>query len=256
MPVPASSRVVLYGATGYTGELTAREMVRRGMRPVLAGRGRKRLEKLADELGGLEVALADVTEPQRRGARRRGRRAGHDRRAVRALGEPALMAALTKRAALHRLDRREHVRSARIRERGPRAESEGVALLTAMGYDWVPGNLAGALALREAGATRGACDPATSTPARQPRHRRSQRRDTRDRRRHDARPGVRVRRRADRSRAHGATRRRASRRTQGREESAMSVGPPSTSRCRGWPTSSSRSMSTSAVRVRRHARRR
>ena len=31
-------------------------------------------------------------------------------------------------------------------------ESEGVALLTAMGYDWVPGNLAGALALHEAGA--------------------------------------------------------------------------------------------------------
>jgi short subunit dehydrogenase-like uncharacterized protein len=34
---------------------------------------------------------------------------------------------------------------------GPRARDAGVALMTAMGYDWVPGALAGALALREAG---------------------------------------------------------------------------------------------------------
>ena len=36
-------------------------------------------------------------------------------------------------------------------EWGPRGEREGAALLTALGYDWVPGNLAGALALHEAG---------------------------------------------------------------------------------------------------------
>ena len=34
---------------------------------------------------------------------------------------------------------------------GPDAEAAGSGLLTAMGYDYVPGNLAGALALREAG---------------------------------------------------------------------------------------------------------
>jgi short subunit dehydrogenase-like uncharacterized protein len=34
---------------------------------------------------------------------------------------------------------------------GPRARAAGCALVTAMGYDWVPGNLAGALALRDAG---------------------------------------------------------------------------------------------------------
>ena len=32
------SRIVLFGATGYTGRLTAEAMVGRGMRPVLAGR--------------------------------------------------------------------------------------------------------------------------------------------------------------------------------------------------------------------------
>ncbi len=40
----------------------------------------------------------------------------------------------------------------RVFERfGPEAEAAGVGLVTAFGYDWVPGNLAGALALREAG---------------------------------------------------------------------------------------------------------
>ena len=34
---------------------------------------------------------------------------------------------------------------------GPAAERSGCAMLTAFGYDWVPGNLAGALALRHAG---------------------------------------------------------------------------------------------------------
>ena len=36
-------------------------------------------------------------------------------------------------------------------EFGPRAERTGAVLLTAFGYDYVPGNLAGALALQSAG---------------------------------------------------------------------------------------------------------
>ena len=42
---------LLYGANGYTGELIAREAVKRGMRPVLAGRSRAKIEALAAELG-------------------------------------------------------------------------------------------------------------------------------------------------------------------------------------------------------------
>jgi short subunit dehydrogenase-like uncharacterized protein len=33
-----TGRIVLYGATGYMGGLTARAMIASGMRPVLAGR--------------------------------------------------------------------------------------------------------------------------------------------------------------------------------------------------------------------------
>jgi short subunit dehydrogenase-like uncharacterized protein len=42
---------LLYGANGYTGELIAREAVRRGMTPVLAGRSKEKIQKLAAELG-------------------------------------------------------------------------------------------------------------------------------------------------------------------------------------------------------------
>jgi short subunit dehydrogenase-like uncharacterized protein len=42
---------LIYGANGYTGELIAREAVRRGMRPILAGRSADKVGKLAAELG-------------------------------------------------------------------------------------------------------------------------------------------------------------------------------------------------------------
>ncbi len=41
---------LLYGANGYTGELIAREAVRRGLRPILAGRSAERIARLAAEL--------------------------------------------------------------------------------------------------------------------------------------------------------------------------------------------------------------
>src|SRR3954469_15939722 len=42
---------LIYGATGYTGELIAREAKRRGLSPVLAARSADRLAALASELG-------------------------------------------------------------------------------------------------------------------------------------------------------------------------------------------------------------
>jgi len=42
---------MLYGANGYTGALAAREAVRRGLAPLLAGRSRAPVEALAGELG-------------------------------------------------------------------------------------------------------------------------------------------------------------------------------------------------------------
>src|SRR6185369_1818876 len=49
--VGAETMWLLYGASGYTGELIAREAARRGERPILAGRSAEKIEPLARELG-------------------------------------------------------------------------------------------------------------------------------------------------------------------------------------------------------------
>ena len=66
-------------------------------------------------------------------------------------GEPALQAAID--AGAHYLDSTGEPPFIRavFERHGVRAEAAGAGLLTAFGYDYVPGNLAGALALREAG---------------------------------------------------------------------------------------------------------
>jgi short subunit dehydrogenase-like uncharacterized protein len=54
---------LIYGANGYTGELIAREAVRRGHRPVIAGRRAKKIEPLAQELG-LEARVFPLDAPK------------------------------------------------------------------------------------------------------------------------------------------------------------------------------------------------
>src|SRR5439155_8892214 len=59
-----AGRIVVFGATGYTGRLTSEALVARGARPVLAGRSRERLETLARDLGGSpDTVVADVARP-------------------------------------------------------------------------------------------------------------------------------------------------------------------------------------------------
>src|SRR5437764_7173863 len=59
---PRPEAYMIYGANGYTGELIAREAVRRGQRPVLAGRNREAVENLARELG-CEARVFDLSKP-------------------------------------------------------------------------------------------------------------------------------------------------------------------------------------------------
>jgi short subunit dehydrogenase-like uncharacterized protein len=147
-----AGRIVLFGATGYTGALTARALVRRGAKPVLAARSKERLALLAEELGGLETCVADVTRPETVRALVQGRdvlisTVGPFRR----WGAPAIEAAIDA-GAVYIDSTGEPAFIRRVFERyGPEAERTGASLLPAFGYDWVPGNLAGALALSEAG---------------------------------------------------------------------------------------------------------
>jgi NAD(P)-dependent dehydrogenase (short-subunit alcohol dehydrogenase family) len=55
-----SPRIVVFGATGYTGRLTAERLVALGSRPVLAGRSLERLDTLAEALAASMTARADV----------------------------------------------------------------------------------------------------------------------------------------------------------------------------------------------------
>ncbi|HWC26566.1 MAG TPA: saccharopine dehydrogenase NADP-binding domain-containing protein, partial [Solirubrobacteraceae bacterium] len=154
-----AGRIVLFGATGYTGQLAARALVARGAAPLLAARSRERVEALAAELGGLESAVADAGRPH----------------TIRALLEPGDVLVSTVgpfvrwgeaavRAAIdvgaHYVDSSGEppfIRSV-FERHGAAAEAAGAGLLTAFGYDFVPGNLAGALALREAGPAAVAVD--------------------------------------------------------------------------------------------------
>jgi short subunit dehydrogenase-like uncharacterized protein len=148
------SRIIVFGATGLTGHLTAKALLERGRRPVLAGRSRARLDQVADELGGnLDIVAADASDPA-------SLEVLVDRGDVLLStvgpfvrwGDAAVEAAIRKGA--HYLDSNgEPPFNRRIFDHhGPRAAEAGVGLLTAFGWESVLGNVAGALALREAGA--------------------------------------------------------------------------------------------------------
>jgi short subunit dehydrogenase-like uncharacterized protein len=147
-----AERIVVFGATGYTGDLVSRALVDRGASPVLAARNEARVRALAEELGGLEWAVADVERPDTvRALVERGDVLVSTVGPFARWGEPAVQAAIG--AGAHYLDSTGEGSFIRdVFERfGPGAQAAGCGLLTAFGYDWVPGNLAGALALDRAG---------------------------------------------------------------------------------------------------------
>jgi short subunit dehydrogenase-like uncharacterized protein len=129
--------MLIYGASGYTGELVAREAVRRGLAPILAGRNAATIEPLAREL-----ALPFRAFPLDDGATIAS--------AVRDCGavlhcagpfvrtsRPMVDACLTAR--VHSLDITGEIAVFEsILRRGQEAKSAGVALLPGVGFDVVP----------------------------------------------------------------------------------------------------------------------
>jgi short subunit dehydrogenase-like uncharacterized protein len=146
------ARIVAFGATGYTGRLVTAALVARGHRPVLAGRNPASLAALAAGHGGLDTALADVSRPE---SVRQLLRPGDV--LVSTVGPFARYGGVAVEAAVeagaHYVDSTGEAPFIRdvFERHGPRAAAGGSTLLTAFGYDYVPGNLAGALALRAAG---------------------------------------------------------------------------------------------------------
>jgi short subunit dehydrogenase-like uncharacterized protein len=146
-------RIVLFGATGYTGRLVASALADGGARPVLAGRNAESLAELAEDLGGgFETQTADVSRPETvRALVERGDVLVSTVGPFKKYGAPAVEAAID--AGAHYIDSTGEPPFIRrvFEEWGAAAEAAGCGLLTAFGYDYVPGNLAGALALEDAG---------------------------------------------------------------------------------------------------------
>jgi short subunit dehydrogenase-like uncharacterized protein len=148
-----TSRIVVFGATGYTGRLVAERLAAQGARPVLAGRDERRLAELAERLGGADVIRADAM-------RRNSVFAAVEPGDVLVStvgpfakwGDAAVRAAIAASGSVYIDSTGEPVFIRRVfEELGGPAERAGVTLMPAMGFDFVPGALAGALALREAG---------------------------------------------------------------------------------------------------------
>jgi short subunit dehydrogenase-like uncharacterized protein len=142
-----SGPVAVYGATGYTGRLVAEELKRRDADFVLAGRSAEKLGALAAHLGpGVGTAAVPLD----------------DAAALRGLldpcaaviacagpftlhGEPVLAAAVD--TGTHYLDttgEQQFIRMVFDRY-GDRAAAAGAALIPAMGFDYVPGDMIAAL---------------------------------------------------------------------------------------------------------------
>ncbi len=138
--------IVLFGATGFTGRLTAHALARRGASFAIAGRDRAKLEQLAATTGGPEVRQATVGDVT-------GLTAAIEDAKVMitcvgpfvALGDTAVEAAL--RARVHYIDSTgEGAFVDRLIARDRSARSAGIAMAPALGFDEVPADCAATLA--------------------------------------------------------------------------------------------------------------
>lgn len=143
----SSGPIVVYGATGYTGKLIAAELAAGGQDFILAGRNKVKLDALTAELG-VDVPTHAIPTSDSKGLRDLFFGCG----AVIACagpfylhGEPVLAAAAD--AGTHYLDttgEQPFIRKA-LDEYGPRAAKNGSAVLSGMGFDYVPGDMLSSL---------------------------------------------------------------------------------------------------------------
>lgn len=143
---PQGGPIAVYGATGFTGTLIAHELHRRKADFLIAGRNQGKLNALSAELDGAKTAVVPM----------------EDRDGLREMlascstvvacagpftlhGEPLVAAAVE--AGAHYLDTTgEQGFIQMVFERyGAKAEEAGVALVSGMGFDYVPGDMIAAL---------------------------------------------------------------------------------------------------------------
>ena len=138
---------MIYGANGYTGRRIAEEAVRRGAKPILAGRNADAIGKLAAELDcpSRVFGLGDVAQVAEQLA---GVRAVlHCAGPFSATAEPMMDACLT--AGTHYLDITGEIDAIEAAAaRHDRAVAAGVVLMPAVGFDVVPSDCLAAMLAR------------------------------------------------------------------------------------------------------------
>jgi short subunit dehydrogenase-like uncharacterized protein len=138
--------IAVYGATGFTGGLIARELRGLGADFLIAGRNRGKLEALSEELEGVPFQAASVDDPA-------GLRGILEPCSVviacagpfGLYGEPVVAAAVD--TGTHYLDTTGEQGFMRMvfDRYGDRAAEKGAALVSGMGFDYLPGDLIAAL---------------------------------------------------------------------------------------------------------------
>lgn len=130
-------KLMIYGANGYTGRLIAREAVKRGMKPMLAGRNRDEVAQLSGELGTLRRVF------ELSGAREIERNLDdidvvlHCAGPFSTTAQPMLDACLERR--IHYLDITGEIDVfALCHEADARAKGAGIVVLPGSGFDVVP----------------------------------------------------------------------------------------------------------------------
>ena len=145
-------RIVLLGATGFTGNRVLRKLLAAGETPTLVGRNGAKMSAAAAHL---EVELAVVEVDMTSTADLEQVFTSNDV-VVSTVGPFMKLGLATVTAAAHAgahyLDSTgESTFVRRVFDLDAVAAAQGATLIPALGYDYVPGNLAGALAVEQAG---------------------------------------------------------------------------------------------------------
>lgn len=144
----ADRKLLVYGATGFTGRLVVDEARRLGLDPIVGGRNRAALERLAESVGARELRVADAEQPASLASLMKDvgcvvNCAGPFVR----FGEPVLRAAID--AGAHYLDTTgEQLWMARMMDLlSADAESRGTTAILAHAFEYAVGDCAARIAI-------------------------------------------------------------------------------------------------------------
>jgi short subunit dehydrogenase-like uncharacterized protein len=147
-----TQKIILFGATGYTGHLVAQALVNRQLYPILCGRNKEKLDRLSRQLGTLETAIADVNdETVLAGLLSKGDILISTVGPFVQYGHTAVRAAVRKGAVYIDSTGEPAFIQEVFETFGPEAQSTGATLIPACGYDYVPGNCAAGITLNTSG---------------------------------------------------------------------------------------------------------